>query len=133
VLQAHRFRAGAALFAGLLFCASMVSPAQAAPLDALPSIDVVRNRLSLTPEQEASLRPMFQDRGGQLADLRARLEQAATKQERRGILRDARQQADDFNRRVESQLDVSQKQEWRKLRSETREKVKQKIEEQRGT
>jgi len=133
VLQTHRFGVAAALVAGMLFSLSMVSLSEAAPLDAVPSIDVVKSRLNLTPEQEAKLTPMFQERGGQLRDLRSRLEQAGTKQERRGILREAKQQADTFNKQVESVLDVSQKQEWRELRSETREKVKERIEEKRDS
>ena len=131
MLHTLRFRRAASLVAGLLVSLAVISPSVAAPLDAVPSIDVVRNRLALTPDQEAKLAPMFQERGGQLRDLRARLEQASSRQQRRGIVREAKQQADDFNQRVESVLDVSQKQEWRELRAETRGKLKQKIEEQR--
>jgi hypothetical protein len=49
VSYAHRFRVGAALVAGLLFSVSLVSPSRAYALDAVPSIDVVRSRISLTP------------------------------------------------------------------------------------
>ena len=129
----HRFRVGAALVAGLLFSVSWVSAAKADALDAVPSIDVVRSRLSLTPEQDVRLTPIFQDRASQLSGLKSRLEQAGSKQERRGILREAKKQADEFNRQVESQLDVSQKQEWRQLRAQTREKVKQRVEEKRDS
>jgi hypothetical protein len=124
---------GAALMAGLLFSVSLVSPSRADALDAVPSIDVVRSRLSLTPAQDARLTPMFQDRASQLSGLKSQLEQAASRQDRRGILREAKKQADEFNKQVESQLDVSQKQEWRELRAQTREKVKRRVEEKRDS
>ena len=38
--------------------------------DTVPSMDVVRNRLSLTPEQEARLVPIFERRIGELQQLR---------------------------------------------------------------
>jgi Skp family chaperone for outer membrane proteins len=124
---------GAALMAGLLFSVSLVSPSRADALDAVPSIDVVRSRLSLTPAQDARLTPIFQDRASQLSGLKSQLEQAASRQDRRGILREAKKQADEFNKQVESQLDVSQKQEWRELRAQTREKVKRRVEEKRDS
>jgi hypothetical protein len=76
---------------------------------------------------------MFQDRASQLSGLKSQLEQAASRQDRRGILREAKKQADEFNKQVESQLDVSQKQEWRELRAQTREKVKRRVEEKRDS
>jgi hypothetical protein len=123
----------AALLAGFLFSVAMASLSTAAPLDAVPSIDVVRSRLHLTPEQQSKLAPLFQERGAQLQALRTQLEQAASRQERRTLMREARQQADRFNQQVESVLDVEQKQEWRELRSETREKVRERIEEKRDS
>lgn len=128
-MHAQRFKLVAALLAGLLFSAAMVS--YSAPRDAVPSIDVVRNRLNLTPEQQAILAPLFQQRGSQLQELRTRLEQATSRQEKRTLMREAKQQGDEFNKQVEAVLDVGQKQEWRELRSETREKVRERIEEKR--
>jgi hypothetical protein len=133
VVHPLRFRFSAALVAGLLFSGAMVSPSEAAPMDSVPSLDVVRNRLSLTPDQEAKLAPLFQQRISQLQDLRARLEQTPSRQEKRTILRDAKQKAESFNAQVESVLDVSQKQEWREMRAETREKLKEKYQENRAS
>lgn len=131
MLHTHRFRLATALLAGILFTVAV--PGRAAPLDAVPSIDVVRNRLSLTPEQQAKLAPMFQERGSQLQELRSRLEQASSRQDKRNIMRAAKQQAEQFNQQVEGVLDVRQKQEWRELRSQTREKVRERIEENRDS
>jgi len=130
VLHARRMSL-AALAAGFVFSLAMVSMAR--PPDSVPSIDVVRSRLSLTPEQEEKLVPVFQERLDQLQELRSRLEQAPSRQEKRNLLREGKQQADRFNSKVESVLDVRQKQEWHELRNETREKVKERIEEKRDS
>ena len=132
MVNALRFRFAAALVAGMLFSVAMVSLSEASPMDSVPSLDVVRNRLSLTPDQETKLAPLFQQRISELQDLRARLEQMPAGQEKRALLREAQQQADNFNSQVEGVLDVSQKQEWRELRAETREKLEEKYQEKRA-
>jgi hypothetical protein len=131
-MRSFRSRLAAALATGMVFSALMIAPAGADTWDQVPSIDVVRNRLSLTPEQESRLTPLFQERATQLRELRARIDQAPSRQEKRSLLRDARKQADGFNAQVESVLDVAQKKEWRELRAQTREKLKQAVEEQRS-
>ena len=102
------------------------SPAGAADIwDTVPSMDVVRNRLSLTPEQEARLTPIFEQRIGEVQSLRDQLAKATTKQQKRTLMRDAKKGSDDFSSQVEAVLDTSQKSEWRELRAQTREKVKE--------
>ena len=116
--------------AGLLL-AALAAPLQAVgtPWDYLPTMDVVRRKLELTPEQETQLRPIFDERLTELQQVRARVEQAPTKAEKRAVLRDAKQQSNAFNSKVESLLSPSQKSKWRELRSETREKLKERYEE----
>jgi hypothetical protein len=121
---------------GFVLCAWLAVPAFAQDQtlrDSVPSIDVVRNRLHLTPEQEAKLRPMFQQRERQLYDTRAKLETAASGNEKRQVMQAAKADAQAFNAEVEGVLDASQKGEWRDLRDETREKVKERYERQQET
>ena len=121
---------------GLVLCALLATPgfAQNQTLrDSVPSIDVVRNRLHLTPEQEAKLRPMFRQREQQLYDTRARLESAASSDAKRQVMKTAKADAQAFNTQVEGVLDASQKGAWRDLRDETREKVKERYERQQET
>ena len=118
---------------GFVLCAWLAVPAFAQDQtlrDSVPSIDVVRNRLHLTPEQEAKLRPMFRQREQQLYDTRAKLESAASSTGKREVLKAAKADARTFNEQVEGVLDASQKAEWRELRDETREKVKERYERQ---
>jgi hypothetical protein len=118
---------------GFVLCAWLAVPAFAQDQtlrDSVPSIDVVRNRLHLTPEQEAKLRPMFRQREQQLYDTRARLESATSSDAKRQVMKTAKADAQAFDTQVEGVLDASQKGEWRDLRDETREKVKERYERQ---
>jgi hypothetical protein len=122
--------------AGFMLCVLLAAPAFAQNQtlrDSVPSIDVVRNRLNLTPQQEEKLRPLFRQREQQLYDTRSRLETAASSAEKGEILRAAKADAQSFNTQVESVLDAAQKSEWRDLRDETREKVKERYEREHET
>jgi hypothetical protein len=121
---------------GLMLCVLLAAPAFAQNQtlrDSVPSIDVVRNRLNLTPQQEEKLRPLFRQREQQLYETRSKLETAASSTEKREILRAAKSDAQSFNTQVESILDAVQKSEWRDLRDETREKVKERYEREHET
>jgi hypothetical protein len=117
--------------AGLLLCTVLAAPglAQNQTLrDSVPSMDAVRSRLHLTPEQETRLAPLFRERELQVQQTRTKFELAASKTEKREVLKAARTEAQAFNAQVESVLDSSQKADWRDLRDETREKVKERYE-----
>jgi hypothetical protein len=107
-------------------------PADAASMnDSLPSMDVVRSRLNLTPEQETQIQSLFQRRKGELQQTRDRVEQASSRAEKRAALREAKQQGDVFNSQVEKVLTTQQVSDWRELRKETREKLKERAQEKR--
>ena len=96
--------------------------------DTVPSMDAVRNRLSLTPEQEARLTPIFEQRIGELQSLRDQLAKATSQQQKRNLMRGEKMGQEAFNTQVESLLDASQKTEWRELRAQTRDKLKERYE-----
>ena len=116
--------------AGLLLCAIFASaPAIALPLlDSLPTLDSLRNRLELTPEQEAKLAPLFDKRVAELRKTQELLEQSTPGQQRQDVLRGAKQEGDAFNTQVESLLTPAQQHEWRDLVSELREQAKERAE-----
>ena len=129
---ARRSRLGISLAAGLwLYAIGTAWQADASPLDYVPSMDVVRNKLELTPEQETQLRPLFDQRLAELQEIRTRVEQAPSKADKRAIMREAKQHQAAFNTSVENLLTPSQRTKWRELRSETREKLKERYEDQR--
>ena len=117
--------------ASLLLCTFLASmPAVAAPmLDTLPTMDSLRNRLELSPEQEAKLAPLLDKRVAELRQTQTRLEEATSDQQKRTVLREAKEAGNAFNHEVESLLTPSQQHEWREIRSELREKAKERAEE----
>ena len=135
VKQASRSRSGFLLCLGLALSAGFAAPPASAQnvWDTVPSMDVVRNRLSLTQEQEATLRPIFEQRIAELQTVREKFAQATTEQQKRTVLRDSKAGQDAFNSQVEAVLDASQKSEWRELRAQTREKVKERYEQQQDS
>jgi hypothetical protein len=108
----------------------LAMPASAAPmLDTLPTLDSLRNRLELSPEQENKLAPLFDRRIAELRHTQTLLEQATSTQQKRDVLREAKKTGDAFNHEVESVLTPSQQHEWREIRSELKEKAKERAEE----
>jgi len=130
--HARQSRNGLYLAAALWLCMFIAAwPSDAAPMDSVPTMDVVRSKLELTPDQETQLRPIFENRLAELQQVRVRLEQAASKSDKRAVLRDAKHQSQAFNSQVENLLSPSQKTRWRELRAETRDKIKERHEEKR--
>jgi len=115
----------------LLLCALLASFSASAEsvLDVLPTLDSISRQLELTPEQEARLRPIFQNRQSELQQSQLLLQRATTPQRKDEVLQEAKKAGDDFNAQVESALTPSQKQEWREIRSAVREKVQERTEE----
>lgn len=134
-MHTRRFHSGFLLCLGLALGGGFAAlPASAQNVwDTVPSMDVVRSRLGLSIEQEAKLLPIFERRIAELQKVRDQLAQAASDQEKRTVLRDAKQGAAAFNSQVEGVLDASQKSEWQEMRAETREKVKERYEQNKDS
>jgi len=115
----------------LLLCAMLASFSASAEsvLDVMPTLENISRQLELSAEQEARLRPIFQQRLSELQASQLLLQRAATPQQKDEVLREAKKAGDEFNLQVESVLSPSQKQEWREIRSGLREKVKERSEE----
>jgi len=131
VNYSHRSRLGIRSGAALLLCTILTSLPVGAEsvLDSVPTIDNISSRLELTPEQEAKLRPIFANRLSELQLTQLHLDQATTPQQKDEVLRDAKKAADNFNSQVESVLTPSQRNEWREIRSQIRETVRESAEE----
>jgi len=115
----------------LLLCAMLASFSASAEsvLDVIPTLDNISRQLELSPEQEARLRPIFQNRMYELQQSQLLLQRATTPQRKDAVLQEAKKAGDEFNMQVESVLTPSQKHEWREIRSGVREKVKERTEE----
>ena len=115
----------------LLLCAMFASFSASAEsvFDVMPTLDNISRQLELSPEQEARLRPIFQQRMYELQQSQLLLQRATTPQRKDAVLQEAKKAGDEFNMQVESVLTPSQKHEWREIRSGVREKVKERTEE----
>jgi hypothetical protein len=115
----------------LLLCAMLASFSASAEsvFDVMPTLDNISRQLELSPEQEARLRPIFQQRMYELQQSQLLLQRATTPQRKDEVLQEAKKAGDEFNMQVESVLTPSQKHEWREIRSGVREKVKERTEE----
>ncbi len=90
----------------------------------LPALEAMRKRLNLTAEQEARIAPLLVRRKGELQETRTRLTSLDTNREKRSVVKYARQEQEIFNTQVESVLSPPQVAEWRKMRAETRARLK---------
>jgi hypothetical protein len=97
-------------------------------LDSIPTLDAISARLELNPEQQARLRPIFQNRLSELHASQLLLQRADTPQRKEEVLLEAKKRGDEFNSQVESVLTPSQKHEWREIRAGIREHARERSE-----
>jgi len=126
-------RLGIPAAATMLLCAMLTTVAEGAKpvLGTIPTLETISSRLELTPEQQGKLRPIFEKRKSELTYTQLQLQTAATDEQEREILRKAKEDGEAFNTQVESVLTPTQKNEWREIRDEVREKARERIEEKR--
>jgi hypothetical protein len=84
----------------------------------------LRERLALTPEQEAKIAPLVQARNEKLKALRGSSGSEPSRRERLAMLKEARSIQQDFVERVEPMLTAEQKKEWAAIREEMKEAAK---------
>jgi hypothetical protein len=90
----------------------------------LPALEAMSTRLNLTAEQEALIEPLLVRRKGELQETRTRLTNLESRAEKRSVVKYAQQEQEIFNTQVESVLTPVQVVEWRKMRAETRDRLK---------
>ena len=107
------------------------SPALAAdaPADQTPEqvIAELKSRLNLTAEQEAQIKPLAETRRTKLQALKPQMQSATTRRDKGKVMREAKQIQDNFVAAVEPILTTDQRSEWKKMRDEGREQMKQRL------
>ena len=105
----------------------------AAPADGSSmAIEQMRSRLALTPEQEARISPLVEQRNAKLNALRESSDPNGSRREKLGLLKQARGIQQDFVKQVEPLLSKEQKKEWAAMRDEMKETAKARVREKRG-
>lgn len=94
-------------------------------------IEELKQRLALTPEQEARLAPMIEARNDKLRKLRDSNGGDTSKRARFKTMKQARKIQEDFIAQVEPILTREQQAEWQKIRGEVRAAAKERMRERR--
>jgi hypothetical protein len=97
----------------------------AARAQAEQKLQEAKQRLALTPEQQAQLQPIFKDRNEKLAAIRASHAGDTSRKARMEMFKSAREVQQDFEAKVSPILDDRQRAEWEKMRAESKERMKE--------
>jgi Spy/CpxP family protein refolding chaperone len=112
-------------------CASVIAaftllPAPASAQDPPPArerLEEYGKRLNLTPEQREKIRPILEAELSRVREIRDKY-QTETRRERRQMLRELRAVQEDIQKQIEPILTKEQKAEWKKIREERREELR---------
>ena len=96
-------------------------------------LETVKSRLKLTPEQEASIRPILEEEVGKLKALREKYEGQTSRKAKRAKLKDAKAIQSDAQNRINPLLTDEQKAEWKKLRDEMKARAKEEKQKRKAT
>lgn len=124
------FALSAALSAALAAAAAAAQQPQEEVSPALQAaVEEAKARLKLTPEQEAQLKVLRQERNEALKQIRDRHAGDRSRRARRAMFREAEPVIENYQARVRTILDESQYAEWEKMRAEARDRLKERYKE----
>ena len=89
------------------------------------ALQEAKARLQLTPEQEAQLKPLMQERNQALKAIRDKYAGDDSRRTRRAMFREAEPIIENYQARVRTILNDAQYAEWEKMRAEARERLKE--------
>jgi class 3 adenylate cyclase len=102
--------------------------AQATPPDSAQveaRMQEAKARLNLTPDQEAQLKPVMQERAQKMKGIRDKYAGDSSRKAKRAMFKEARPVQEDYERKVRAILTDSQEAEWKKMREEARQQMKE--------
>jgi DNA repair photolyase len=94
-------------------------------------IEELKERLALTPEQEARLAPIIEARNARLRELRSSAGGDTSRRGRIAMLKQARKIQEDFSAQIAPILTKEQQAEWEEIRKEVRAAAKERMRERR--
>ena len=89
------------------------------------ALQEAKARLQLTPEQEAQLKPLMQERNQALKAIRDKHAGDDSRRSRRAMFREAEPVIENYQARVRTILNDAQYAEWEKMRAEARDRLKE--------
>lgn len=102
------------------------------PASLQAALQEARTRLQLTPEQEAQLKPLMQERNAGLKAIREKYAGDDSRRARRAMFREAEPVVENYQARVRTILNDAQVAEWEKMRAESRERLKEQYKKKGG-
>jgi hypothetical protein len=88
-------------------------------------LEQIQQRLNLTDDQIAKIRPILIEEAGKLRDVRAKYEGQTSRQSRRKMLRELRDVQQSIEKRISPILTNQQQKEWKKIREERRDELRE--------
>ena len=104
---------------------SMAEAPQADPAAIQAVIEEAKARLKLTPEQEAQLKPLVQDRNQKLKAIRDKYAGDTSRRAKRAMFKEAQPVMENYQDRVRTILNDTQEAEWEKMRAEAKARLKE--------
>jgi hypothetical protein len=88
--------------------------------DAQQKIAAIKERLQLTSDQEAKIKPLAEQRQQQMQGLRSKYSSDSSREDKQQMMQEARQIQETFESQVEPILTADQMAEWQKMKEESR-------------
>lgn len=90
-------------------------------------VEELQQRLQLTDEQRDKIRPILEQEANRLRDIRAKYEGKTGRRDRLRLARELRDVQQDIEKKVNPILTKAQREEWKKLREERREQLREQV------
>ena len=87
----------------------------------------MKERLQLTPQQEQTIRPLVEAHVAKLREVRSSLGEQPTRDQKRDAARKVHELSAEFSKQVQAQLTPEQQEEWKKLREENRDQLRERV------
>jgi hypothetical protein len=118
-----RIAAPTLLIAAVLAVAALDANAQGArpdPAEVQQRIEQAKTRLNLTPDQQAKLRPVMEERARKMKAIRDKHAGDTSRSAKRAMFKEARPVQQEYEAQVKAILTEPQFKEWEEMRSEAR-------------
>lgn len=127
----NRRNACLVVFVALFLSAGIVmsEPPQVDAADVQAAMEEAKARLRLTPEQEAQIKPLMEERAAKLKAIHAKHAGDQSRRARREMYREAKPVSEDYQAKVRAILGDEQEAEWDRMRAEARERLKERYRE----
>jgi Spy/CpxP family protein refolding chaperone len=123
----QRFLAPALLLTSLVLAAGAVlaHDGEPDPARAQARLQEAMDRLDLTADQKASLKPVLEQHVADLKNVRAKYPAEPTREQRREMFREMRPLRDGYESEVREVLTDEQEKEWQEMRREARDRMRE--------